>query len=408
MTAWYPSRDAGLAQLQRFLPRAGRDYRKNRNFDNGPGDRSNVSLLSPYIRHRLIHEQEVVNAVLQEHSLVAAEKFIDEIFWRTYWQGWLEHRPNVWQRYLEDVDCLSARLNTQNPMTRRYSAATTGNTGIEPFDAWTDELVNTGYLHNHTRMWFASIWIFTLGLPWQLGADFFIRHLLDGDPASNTLSWRWVAGLHTRGKTYLALPDNIAHYAQRRFADDEALAGLEQLSDQATPCREPAVDNPQTIAWPEENPASGNVGLLVTEEDLSLYTPVEPSAVAVLKPRSHTPMPTADAVLAFKRSACEDTAERARALWPDATVTLLDLPEVGHWASTHALNSIASAYVPRGFVAADIERLHNHLQSVEWLTFAHAYDRLAWPHTQKGFHHLRKHIPAIVEALIQPSLPLSA
>jgi deoxyribodipyrimidine photo-lyase len=64
------------------------------------------------------------------------------------------------------------------------------------------ELVETGYLHNHARMWFASIWIFTLRLPWELGADFFLRHLLDGDAASNTLSWRWVAGLHTKGKHY--------------------------------------------------------------------------------------------------------------------------------------------------------------------------------------------------------------
>ncbi len=68
----------------------------------------------------------------------------------------------------------------------------------------------TGYLHNHARMWFASIWIFTLRLPWELGADFFLRHLLDGDPASNTLSWRWVGGMQTMGKTYLARADNIA------------------------------------------------------------------------------------------------------------------------------------------------------------------------------------------------------
>ena len=66
-------------------------------------------------------------------------------------------------------------------------------------------------------MWFASIWIFSLGLPWTLGADFFLRHLVDGDPASNTLSWRWVAGLHTRGKTYAARAENIARYTEGRF-----------------------------------------------------------------------------------------------------------------------------------------------------------------------------------------------
>ena len=60
-------------------------------------------------------------------------------------------------------------------------------------------------MHNHVRMWFASIWIFTLNLPWQLGADFFMQHLLDGDPASNTLSWRWVAGIPV-SYTHLTLP----------------------------------------------------------------------------------------------------------------------------------------------------------------------------------------------------------
>ena len=65
-------------------------------------------------------------------------------------------------------------------------------------------------------MWFASIWIHTLNLPWQLGADFF-KNLLDGDPASNTLSWRWVAGLHTQGKCYLATENNIKKFTNNRF-----------------------------------------------------------------------------------------------------------------------------------------------------------------------------------------------
>ena len=102
-------------------------------------------------------------------------------------------------------------------MRAGYRAAIDGETGIECFDAWSAELCETGYLHNHARMWFASIWIFTLKLPWRLGADFFYRHLLDGDAASNTLSWRWVAGLHTRGKPYAARADNIATYSGGRF-----------------------------------------------------------------------------------------------------------------------------------------------------------------------------------------------
>ena len=70
-------------------------------------------------------------------------------------------------------------------------------------------------------MWFASIWIHTLELQWELGADFFLKHLLDGDPASNTLSWRWVAGIHTKGKNYIARKSNIEKYSNIKMLDNE-------------------------------------------------------------------------------------------------------------------------------------------------------------------------------------------
>ena len=85
-------------------------------------------------------------------------------------------------------------------------------------------------------MWFASIWIFTLKLPWELGADFFMRHLLDGDPASNTLSWRWVGGHpDAAAKTYLARRDNIERFTQGRFAPDGLSSTAEPLDDAPPP-----------------------------------------------------------------------------------------------------------------------------------------------------------------------------
>jgi hypothetical protein len=220
-------RQDGLKRLAEFIPQAGEHYKKFRNFDYGPENRTNISLLSPYIRHRLVSEYEVVKAVLQEHSLSASEKFIQEILWRTYWKGWLEKNPSVWNNYLEELKVRQS--NSRNEI----ETAINGQTGIDCFDFWVQELKDTGYLHNHARMWFASIWVFTLKLPWVLGADFFYRHLLDADPASNTLSWRWVAGLQTKGKFYAASESNINQFTEGRFSPKGLARPFAGISEQS-------------------------------------------------------------------------------------------------------------------------------------------------------------------------------
>lgn len=190
------------------------DYAATRN-SVMPGH-GNVSGLSPWLRRRLLTEDEVVAAAAAQHGASAAEKFIQEVRWRTYWKGWLENRPAVWTSFIEGVARARDRLTGER--ASMFSAAVAGRTDLACFNAWRDELVATGWLHNHARMWFASIWVFTLRLPWELGAAFFLEHLLDGDAASNTLSWRWVAGLHTPGKIYLARAENIARYAGSELA----------------------------------------------------------------------------------------------------------------------------------------------------------------------------------------------
>ena len=212
-----PTRASALEKLTDFIPKAGLSYRNKRNYDFGPSNHNYVSQLSPFIRRRILTETEILKAVLNKHGLSSAEKFVQEVFWRTYWKGWLEMRPSVWLDYQNDLNRLENQIMTQAGLRKSWETACEGKTGIECFDSWAHELKETGYLHNHARMWFASIWIFTLNLPWQLGADFFLRHLLDGDPASNTLSWRWVAGIQTQGKTYLARRDNICKYTNNRF-----------------------------------------------------------------------------------------------------------------------------------------------------------------------------------------------
>lgn len=165
MTSFIASRAAALARLAEFLPHAGAHYANERNADFGPERRDNVSLLSPALRHRLITEDEVVRAVLGLHGFAASEKFIQEVCWRSYWKGWLEQRPKVWRDYQTALETLIGRISDgaalDRPLRKRYLAAVEGKTGIACFDAWTQELRGSGYLHNHTRMWFASTWIFT-------------------------------------------------------------------------------------------------------------------------------------------------------------------------------------------------------------------------------------------------------
>ena len=207
------SRAKAIEKLNHFVENNLSEYSKLRNFDFGSENRSNVSCLSPYITHGIISEKEIINKSLNKFSFAKNEKFIQEVLWRTYWKGWLELRPNVWDDYLIELKKIKEELKDN----KEYLNAIEGKTNIECFNVWVNELKENNYLHNHTRMWFASIWIFTLELPWQLGAEFFMQHLYDGDAASNTLGWRWVAGIQTQGKHYLASEWNIKKFTNNRF-----------------------------------------------------------------------------------------------------------------------------------------------------------------------------------------------
>ena len=207
------SRAKAIDKLNIFIENNLLEYSKLRNFDFGPDNRSNISCLSPYITHGIVNELEVIDKSLKKFSFSKNEKFIQEVLWRVYWKGWLELRPNVWSDYLIELKNLKDEFKSN----QNFLNAIEGKTNIECFNQWVSELKENNYLHNHARMWFASIWIFTLELPWQLGAEFFMQHLYDGDPASNTLGWRWVAGVQTQGKHYLASEWNINKFTNNRF-----------------------------------------------------------------------------------------------------------------------------------------------------------------------------------------------
>jgi hypothetical protein len=207
------SRAKAVDKLNNFIEQNLTDYSKLRNFDFGPSSRSNTSCLSPYITHGMLSELEVIDKSLKKFSFSKNEKFIQEVLWRIYWKGWLELRPEVWTDYLIEL----GKIRDEFKDDQNYKEAIEGKTNIECFNQWVNELKENNYLHNHNRMWFASIWIFTLELPWQLGAELFMQHLYDGDPASNTLGWRWVAGVQTQGKNYLASEWNIKKFTNNRF-----------------------------------------------------------------------------------------------------------------------------------------------------------------------------------------------
>src|SRR5210317_2294325 len=252
-----PSRAEALNHLNNFIENNLSEYSKLRNFDFGPANRSNISCLSPYITHGVINELEVIDKSLKKLPFSKVEKFIQEVLWRVYWKGWLELRPNVWMDFLLELKEVKKEFNKN----QNYLNAIEGKTNIDCFNQWVMELRENNYLHNHTRMWFASIWIFTLELPWQLGAEFFMAHLYDGDAASNTLGWRWVAGIQTQGKHYLASEWNIKKFSNNRFQNIKLNENAApKVSEKSYSVIKREFNNPQNIE--EKN-------LLIFENNLS-------------------------------------------------------------------------------------------------------------------------------------------
>jgi deoxyribodipyrimidine photo-lyase len=395
-----PTREEGLRRLQDFVPRAGSAYAKARNFDFGPADRSNVSGLSPYLRHRLIGEDEVVRAVLSAHRISAADKFIQEVCWRTYWKGWLEQRPGVWSDYLAKLERDQETLREFADLATAHAAAIAGNTGIEAFDAWAKELVATGFVHNHARMWFASIWIFTLKLPWTLGANFFYRNLLDGDPASNTLSWRWVAGLHTRGKHYVARAENIRTYTEGRFDP----AG--QLNEAPDPLEGPEAPAASRLKTPMSVPPGEPVVLLVNEDDLSPERwPIDPAQVkgVVQLPADQSYPDLSDRVRAFRADAIADAAGRAARAFDCPVVALAQAKpdEAVALCRANGVDKLVIAQVPVGPSRQTFEAFVAGLEGsgVAAMEVRRDWDSAFWPYARAGFFKVKERIPETLERL---------
>ncbi len=372
------SRAKALNQLNNFVENNLGEYSKLRNFDFGPEKRSNISCLSPYITHGIINEKEVIQKALSKFSFSKNEKFIQEVLWRTYWKGWLELRPNVWSDYLIELNQIRNEFqNNQN-----YLNAIEGKTNIDCFNEWVKELKENNYLHNHTRMWFASIWIFTLELPWQLGAEFFMQNLYDGDAASNTLGWRWVAGVQTQGKHYLASEWNIKKFTNNRFQNIELNENAPpKVSEKSYQIIKQDFNNPQNIE---------NKNLLIFENNLSFeITDFKENdfkkIYLVSNKNENRAIKLSEKLVKFKSHLIEDQEQRLKNQSIDCQV--IDISE---------LKNIENYYCLYPTVGENLDFLNSNNLKIDFLY--RNLDQLAWQYCNKGFFNFKNYIPKIVSS----------
>ena len=372
------SRAKALNQLNNFVENNLGEYSKLRNFDFGPEKRSNISCLSPYITHGIINEQEVIQKALSKFSFSKNEKFIQEVLWRTYWKGWLELRPNVWADYLIELN----QIKNEFKDNKDYIAAIEGKTKVNCFNEWVKELKENNYLHNHTRMWFASIWIFTLELPWQLGAEFFMQHLYDGDAASNTLGWRWVAGVQTQGKHYLASEWNIKKFTNNRFQNIKLNENAPpKVSEKSYQIIKQDFNNPQKIE---------NKNLLIFENNLSFeITDFKEKnfkkIYLVSNKNENRAIKLSEKLVKFKSHLIEDQEQRLKDQSIDCQI--IDISE---------LTNIENYYGLYPTVGENLDFLNSNNLKIDFLY--RNLDQLAWQYCNKGFFNFKNYIPKIVSS----------
>jgi deoxyribodipyrimidine photolyase-like uncharacterized protein len=371
------SRAKAVDKLNNFVENNLIDYSKLRNFDFGPSNRSNISCLSPYITHGVINELEVIDKSLKKFSFSKNEKFIQEVLWRTYWKGWLELRPNVWSDYLIELD----NVRNQFKNNQNYLDAIEGKTDIDCFNQWVVELKENNYLHNHTRMWFASIWIFTLELPWQLGAEFFMQHLYDGDAASNTLGWRWVAGVQTQGKHYLASEWNINKFTNNRFQNIK-------LNENATP-----IFSDKTYPVNKKDFLNSEIledqTLLIFENNMTFefsdFKEHKFKKILLVLNNTNRTIRLCEKILKFKANLLED--QKTRLGEKSINCEIININDLKNIAE--------NVYALYPNVGENLDFIqNNNLKNIKFLY--RKLDQFSWQYCNKGFFNFKNYIPKII------------
>ncbi len=372
------SRDGALKQLDAFINSELANYSFKRNFDLGPKDKSNVSCLSPYISHRLITEYEVAKIVLAKFPYQKVEKYIQEIFWRVYWKGWLELRPQVWTDFLEDLKGLKEDDN--------YKKAINGETQIECFNDWVKELKENNYLHNHTRMWFASIWIFTLNLSWQKGAEFFMKHLYDGDAASNTLSWRWVAGLQTKGKHYVAQSWNISKFTNNKYKNVK-------LNENASPITDRREYKLSSLEINKEDLESDTLIFFESEQNIETLSLKDYQNIyCVFLSNEKRKIKFDEKVINFKKKIIEDQVNRF------SNIKIID--EINFDKYTNEIKDLDVIYPSIGENLSFLKSIKKK-KNLNYNFIVRDGDEFCWQFSNKGYFNFKSNIPKIIQKITQ-------
>ena len=197
---WAGGRLNGLKKLNSIDVAA---YHRNRNFLNGA-----VTHLSPYLRHGCITLNEAFDSVKKRFGK-ESEKLLFEFSWRDYWrQVWVSEGNAIYSEMEPPKVAIGhAPLSV---------AVAQGNTGLPCMDGFINDLLTTGYVHNHARMWLASYVVHHLKIDWRAAADWFEAHLLDGDSASNQLSWQWVASTFS-SKPYFFNKESLSRFTGEKY-----------------------------------------------------------------------------------------------------------------------------------------------------------------------------------------------
>lgn len=206
-------RAAALAALAQIDPAT---YARTRNRLDGA-----ITRLSPWLRHGVLSTAEVRDVAFHRVARPEfAEKLVSELAWRDYWQ---RVYASLGERISQPIE-LAAATSRRAVINDVPDDVLSASTGMACIDAFVRDLHATGFLHNHARMWLAAWLVHARGVCWQAGAAWFLSRLLDADPASNTLSWQWVAGTFS-AKPYIFNRENLERYTGGRFCSDCRLAG---------------------------------------------------------------------------------------------------------------------------------------------------------------------------------------